>query len=332
MPAIGYSFSSEEFGPKRLVELAERAEQMGFEYGLISDHFHPWITRQGHSPFVWPVIGGIAHATRNFAIGTGVTCPLIRIHPVIIAQAAATAACMMPGRFMLGLGTGENLNEHITGMRWPGPIERLEMLREAIELIRLMLKGGNHTRHGKHYTVQDAEIFTLPDQPPPLLIAAAGKEAAELAGQLGDGLVSTRPIKELVETFERTGGKGKPKYGQVTVCWAKREEDARRTAFEIWPTAALSGINQELPSPYYFEQAAKPVTEDKVAEEIPCGPDPRKHIGAIQEYVDAGFDHIYVHQVGPDQEGFMEFYRREILPHFSPIREGVPENGHASRA
>jgi G6PDH family F420-dependent oxidoreductase len=326
MAEIGYSFSSEEFGPNRLVDLARRAEDSGFGFGFISDHFHPWTTRQGHSPFVWPVIGGIAGATRNFALGTGVTCPLIRIHPAIIAQAAATSACMMPGRFMLGLGTGENLNEHVTGARWPGPIERLEMLREAIELIRMMLEGGNHTKHGKHYTVQDAEIFTLPASSPPILIAASGNDSAELAGECGDGLISTKPNKEVVEAFERAGGKGKPKYGQLTVCWAEREEDARRIAHEVWPNAALSGINQELPSPYYFEQAAKNVDASQVAERVICGPDPRRHVEAIEEYVKAGFDHIYVHQVGEDQEGFMQFYGREILDHFAKM------NGHRAES
>jgi G6PDH family F420-dependent oxidoreductase len=316
MPEIGYSLSSEEFGPNRLVELAKRAEDAGFGFGMVSDHFHPWIRRQGHSPFVWPVVGGIAQATRRFLLGTGVTCPLIRIHPAIIAQAAATAACMMQGRFMLGLGTGENLNEHVTGARWPGTIERLEMLREAIDLIRLLLNGGNHTRHGKHYTVQDAEIFTLPDTPLPILVAAANNDAAELAGEMGDGLVSTKPDKGMVEAFHRAGGSGKPKYGQLTVCWARTEADARRTAHEIWPTSALSGINQELPSPYYFEEAAKAVDEEQVAQRIICGPDPRKHIEAIQKYLDVGFDHIYVHQVGEDQEGFMQFYAHEILGQF----------------
>ena len=193
------------------------------------------------------------------------------------------------------------------------------MLREVIHLIRLMTTKGNHTRHGKHYTVQDAEIFTLPDNPPPILVAAANNDAAELAGEMGDGLVSTRPDKEVVEAFHRAGGRGKPKYGQLTVCWARNEADARHTAHEIWPTSALSGINQELPSPYYFEEAAKAVDEKQVAQRIICGPDPREHIEAIQKYLDAGFDHIYVHQVGEDQEGFMQFYRHEILGHFARL-------------
>lgn len=321
MLQIGYSFSSEEFGPQQLVEQARKVEDAGFTFGFISDHFHPWTRRQGHSPFVWPVIGAIANATKNLALGTGVTCPLFRIHPAIIAQAAATAACMMPGRFMLGLGTGENLNEHITGARWPDSIERLEMLREAIGLIRLLMDGKNHTRRGKHFRVHDAQLFTVPDELPPILIAAAGKEAAKLGTELGDGLISTRPNRELVEAFETAGGNGKPKYGQLTVCWARREDDARRTAREVWPTAAMSGVNTELPSPFFFEEATKVVTEEQVAQRIVCGPDPQKHIDAIQKYADAGFDHVYVHQVGPEQDGFMQFYRREILDHFARMNE-----------
>jgi coenzyme F420-dependent glucose-6-phosphate dehydrogenase len=317
MAEIGYALSSEEHSPNDLVRNAQRAEEIGFSFALISDHFHPWIDRQGHSPFVWSVIGGIAHATQRLRLGTGVTCPTIRIHPAIIAQAAATAAAMMPGRFFLGLGTGENLNEHILGDRWPSHDIRLEMLEEAVEVIRLLWQGGVQSYWGFHYTVENARLYTLPDELPPIMIAAGGPTAAEAAGQLGDGLISTAPDKELVKEFEAAGGAGKPHYGQLTVCWAQGEAQAKRTAYEIWPNAGLKGeLSQELPNPAHFEQAAKMINEEAVAQEVICGPDPERHVEGIKKFIDAGYDHVYIHQIGPDQEGFFQFYKQEILPRF----------------
>ena len=317
MTAVGYAIACEEHVPNDLVRYARRAEEVGFTFALISDHYHPWIDRQGQSPFVWSVIGGIAQVTQRLRLGTGVTCPTIRIHPAIIAQAAATAAAMMPGRFFLGVGSGENLNEHILGGYWPSADVRQEMLEEAIEVIRLLWQGGSQSHRGRYYTVENARLYTLPAEPPPLVVAAGGPRAAELAGRIGDGLVSTSPQGELVEQFEAAGGTGKPRYGQLTVCWARDEAEARRTAHEWWPNSAIKGeLGQELPLPRHFEQAAGMVSEDDVAEAIPCGPDPERHIGAIRQFVEAGFDHVYIHQVGPDQEGFFQFYEREVLPHF----------------
>ena len=317
MAEIGYAISSEEHAPRDILHHARRAEEAGFPFALISDHFHPWVDRQGHSPFVWSVLGGIAHATERLRIGTGVTCPMIRIHPAIIAHATATIAAMMPGRFFLGVGTGENLNEHILGDRWPPHDVRSEMLEEAVAVIRLLWQGGEQTHRGRHYTVENARLYTLPEEPPPIMVAGSGPRAARLAGRIGDGLINTAPDAEVRETFERAGGAGKPRYAQMTVCWAADEAQARRTAFEIWPNGGLKGeLSQELPTPAHFEQAAKLVTEEMVAEEVVCGPDPEPHIAKIQAYVDAGYDHIYVHQVGPDQEGFFRFYEREILPRF----------------
>ncbi len=319
---IGYALSSEETSPNDLVDFAVRAEDSGFSFALISDHFHPWIDAQGQSPFVWSVIGGIARATRKLRLGTGVTCPTVRIHPAIIAQAAATSACMMPGRFFLGVGSGEKLNEHITGSRWPEVDVRLEMLAEAVEVIRLLWEGGNKSHHGRHYTVENARIYTLPDEPIPLYVAAGGEKAGELAGKIGDGLIGTSPGPHM-EAFDRAGGREKPKYGQITVCYASGEAEARRTALEWWPNAALDGeLNQELPSPGHFKQATSWVDEDAIAGRIICGPDPQKHIDRLREYADGGFTHIYVHQVGPDQEGFFEFYEREILPRMVPATAG----------
>ena len=314
---LGYAMSSEEHRPNDLVRHARQAEEAGFTFALISDHYHPWVERQGQSPFVWGVIGGIAQATERLRLGTGVTCPTIRIHPAIIAQAAATAASMMPGRFFLGVGTGENLNEHILGDRWPAHDLRLEMLEEAIAVIRQLWQGGTQTFRGRFYTVENARVYTLPEEPTPIMVAASGPKAAEAAGRLGDGFIGTSPQAELLQTFDGAGGAGKPRYGQLTVCWAPDEATARRTAHEWWPNAGLQGeLSQDLPTPAHFQQASQLVTEEMIAESIVCGPDPQRHIEQIQQYFDAGYDHVYVHQVGPDQEGFFDFYAREIVPRF----------------
>jgi coenzyme F420-dependent glucose-6-phosphate dehydrogenase len=310
---IGYALSSEEHRPLDLVEDAQRAEVAGFEFALVSDHFHPWIDRQGHSPFVWSLLGGMALRTQRMEIGTGVTCPTIRIHPAIIAQAAATSAAMLPGRFFLGVGTGENLNEHILGDRWPSASERLAMLEEAVEVMRELWRGEVSSFDGEFYRVEDARIYTLPEDPIRVLVAAAAPDAAELAARVGDGLVTTAPDAELVQAYESAGGDG-PKIGQLTVCWAESEEDARRTAHEIWPIAGLKGpLNQELPLPSHFEAASEMVTEDDIAQTVVCGPDPARHLEGIEEFAKAGFDHVYVHQIGANQESFIDFYQREVL-------------------
>ena len=312
---LGYALSAEEHAPLALVEHARLAEQAGFNFALISDHFHPWIDEQGESPFVWSVLGGIALATRSLRIGTGVTCPMIRIHPAIVAQAAATTAAMFPGRFFLGVGTGENLNEHVLGDRWPPTFVRREMLRESIELMRELWQGELTSHRGTHYVVENARLYTLPDEPIQVMVAAGGPEAAELAGEVGDGLVTTAPDAELVETFQQAGGRDKERFAQVTVCWAEKEDDAVETALRVWPNAGLRGtLAQELPLPSHFEQAAEMVTREAIAEMIACGPDPERHLAAIREYVEAGYDRIYVHQVGADQQGFLRFYEREIMP------------------
>jgi G6PDH family F420-dependent oxidoreductase len=317
MVELGYALSSEEHPPNDLVGFAHCAEESGFRFALVSDHFHPWLDRQGHSPFVWSVIGGIAQATRRLRVGTGVTCPIMRYHPTIVAQAAATSAAMMPGRFFLGVGTGENLNEHILGKGWPSAPVRLEMLTEAIEIIRLLWSGGEHSFDGAYFTVDHARVYTLPDELPPLYVAASGKAAAELAGRVADGLVTTKPDPGVVDAFGSAGGVNKPRYGQVTVCWASDEKKALKTAKQWWASAAVPGeLSQELPLPRHFEQALETVRDADVVKAVVCGPDPESHRRAIREFVDAGVEHVYVHQVGPDQAGFFEFYRREILPSF----------------
>ena len=328
MVNIGYAISSEEHAPNDIVEHARRAEEIGFPYALISDHFHPWVPKQGHAPFVWGVIGGIAQATKTLRLGTGVTCPMIRIHPAIIAQAAATAACMMPGRFFLGVGTGERLNEHVLGDHWPSHEVRMEMLEESIEVIRHLWQGGTRSFRGDYYEVENARIYTLPDELPPIVVAASGPEAGELAGRIGQGLVCTAPDAEIVGAFDKGGGKGKPKYGKMTVCYHPSEQEAKKTAYEWWPNAGLKGaLSVEVALPEHYEEAAKVVTPDDVAKHVLCAPDAEKHVAKIEEYVKAGYDHVYVHQVGPDQESFFRFYEQEVLPRF---RDKELRKGHAA--
>ncbi len=315
MTAIGYTLSSEEHRAPELVAHAARAEEVGFEFASISDHFHPWVDRQGNSPFVWGVLGAVAEATEEIELITGVTCPTTRIHPAIVAQAAATAASLLPGRFSLGVGSGENLNEHVLGDRWPGVVERQERLAEAIEVMRRLWSGKLVSHRGRHFTVENARLYSLPDEPPPVLVAVAGEQSADLAADLGDGLIGTSPVAETIERFRRRGGEGRPTYGQLHVCWAESEEEARRTALKWWPNGAVSGSYfLELPLPAHFEEAAELVGEEEIAANVVCGPDPARHLEAIREYVEAGYDHVYVHQVGPDQEGFFDFYEREVLP------------------
>jgi G6PDH family F420-dependent oxidoreductase len=317
MVEIGYALSSEEHSPSDLVRFARRAEQAGFTFALISDHYHPWTAKQGQSPFVWGVIGGIASTTERLRLGTGVTCPIIRMHPAIVAHAAATAAAMMPGRFFLGVGAGENLNEHVVGRKWPPADVRYQKLEEAVEVIRLLWEGGMKTYRGRHFVVENAQLFTLPKQAPDIYVAAGGEKAAALAARIGDGLITAGDEEKVIRKFNAVGGKSKPKYSQITVCWAKTEKEARKTAFEIWPIAGMAWpLLTELALPSYFGEVADTLTEDKVAESIVCGPDPDKHIDAIEKCVSSGSDHVYVHQVGRNQEGFLSFYQNEVLPHF----------------
>jgi len=318
MTTIGYSLSTEEHRPEELVRFACRAEQVGFGYAAISDHFHPWIEAQGNSGFVWSILGAIAQATSTLELGTSVTCPTFRYHPAIVAQAAATIASLMPGRFFLGVGTGEALNEHITGERWPPYDLRAERLEEAIAIIRALWTGKEITHRGTHFVTEKARLYTLPPELPPLYVAAGGPKAAALAGRLGDGLIDYTADAQVVEGFRAAGGDGKPRYVQMNVCWAEDEAAARRTAREICGNVALKGdLGQVLSYPAEYEQAITMLSEDDVAEVITCGPDPERHVAAIQASLDAGFDHVHVYQVGPDQEGFFRFYEREILPRFA---------------
>ena len=312
---FGYKLACEEHSPSALVCYAKQAEDAGFTFAMLSDHYHPWIAEQGQSPFVWSVIGSIAQATEQLRVGTGVTCPLMRMHPAIVAQAAATVAALLPGRFMLGVGTGESLNEHILGDYWPPGATRRAMLEEAVALIRLLWQGGLRSHQGQYYTVENAQLYTLPELLPPVLIAASGTRSAHMAGRLGDGLITAGVHTKLVDRFIAAGGAGKPRYTELNVCWAPEEAEARRLAHTRWPIAGMQGaLLSDLRLPSHFAQAASTITEEEIAQAVICGPDPARHIAAITQAAEAGYTHVWVHQIGPDQAGFFQFYAYEVLP------------------
>ncbi|MGN9784133.1 TIGR03557 family F420-dependent LLM class oxidoreductase [Nonomuraea sp. ZG12] len=314
MTTFRYFLSCEEHGPQELVRQAKAAERAGFEALWISDHFHLWLDEQGQSPFVWSVIGALAEAT-SLPITTAVTCPLIRVHPAIIAQAAATTAALTGGRFRLGVGTGEALNEHVIESRWPPAAERLDMLEEAVDLMRKLFTGELVSHHGRHYDVDTARLYTLPDEPPPIYMSGFGDKSIELAGRIADGYISTGPSAESIAKFHKAGGAGKPSMGGLKACYAADEATARRTVHRLWPTQGIKGeAAQILPLPRHFEQLAETVTEEQAVGGTPCGPDPEVHVRALRAYVDAGFDEVYVSQIGAEQDAFFDFYQRQVLP------------------
>jgi G6PDH family F420-dependent oxidoreductase len=316
MLELGYHLSSEEHPAPDLVGYARRAEEAGFAYAVISDHFHPWTRRQGQSPFAWTVLGAIAQATRRLRVGTAVTAPIRRMQPYLVAQAAATVATLLPGRFFLGAGTGEDLNEHVTGAWWPTADVRREMLEEAVGLIRELWSGRTVEHRGRHYTVVGARIYSRPAEPPPIVIAVGGSRAATLAGRIGDGMVGVSPVAELTRSFADAGGGDRPCYGQLDVCVAETAAESRRIARAQWaaPAAIPRRLLTELRLPGEFEEVAELVGEDEIAERIVSGADPDEHVERIEAYVQAGFDHVHVHQVGDDQMAFFRFYEREVLP------------------
>jgi G6PDH family F420-dependent oxidoreductase len=313
MVSLGYFLSCEEFGPRELVQQARLAEEAGFERLWISDHYHPWSAAQGQSPFVWSVIGALSEAT-SLPITTAVTCPTVRIHPAVIAQAAATAAVQTQGRFVLGVGSGEALNEHILGDRWPPIGVRLQMLEEAIEVIRKLHTGKLITHRGEHYTVEDAQIYTLPEQPVPIYVSGFGPQATRLAARAGDGYINVVPNAKLIAEFRSHGGDDKPVQAGMKVCYGPDEQDAVATAHRLWGNTMLPGhLGQILPNPRDFEQAMK-VSPGEVGAAIPCGPDPGRYVESAQEYLDAGVDELYVQQIGPDQQAFFEFWASKVAP------------------
>ncbi len=317
MLRIGYTLSSEEFDPITLTRLGQMAEDEGFSFLGVSDHFHPWIDKQGQSPFVWNVIGALSQVTKTANVFMGVNCPIIRYHPAIIAQAAATSQYQLQGRFVLGVGTGENLNEHIVGAGWPPIHIRQEMLTEAIFIMRLLWEGGYKSFKGDYYHIDAARIYTLPKNPIPIIISGMGSKSALLAAELGDGLVTTVPDEKLITIFERNGGRDKPKYAQMTVCFDQSSDRAKEILKKTWPLSGIpKPLNTELRLPRDFESTSKLVRIEDVSKNVPTGADTEAILQAMQKYIDTGFDHIYIHNIGPNQEQFIKFFSKEILPKF----------------
>jgi G6PDH family F420-dependent oxidoreductase len=308
---LGYFLSSEEHGPGELVRQASMAADAGFEALWISDHFHPWNDAQGQSPFVWSVIGAVSQVC-DLPVTTAVTCPTVRIHPAIIAQAAATSALLLNGRFQLGVGTGEALNEHILADRWPAEDVRLEMLEEAVEVIRALWTEDRVDHHGLHYDVEDARLYSRPDQPPPVYVSGFGPKSIEVAARIGDGFVTTKPSADDIQAYRDAGGTGPVEAG-TKVCWAPTEDEGVQTAHRLWSTSGVPGeLSQVLPSPRHFEQASQLVTPEATAASVPCGPDPERHAEAIRKYAEAGVDVLAVAQMGPAQEEFMDFFTSKV--------------------
>jgi G6PDH family F420-dependent oxidoreductase len=309
---FGYKLMAEGFGPKELIRQAVRAEEAGFDFVEISDHFHPWLEEQGHSPFAWNVLSAIAVQTSRIGLATGVTCPSVRYHPAIVAQAAATLAIISDDRFTLGIGAGERLNEHVVGQGFPSVRGRHERLVEALDIINLLWQGGYQSYEGKHLNLEDARIFDLPERLPLIAVAAGGKDAAKLAATHGSGLFATEPRKDLVEAYTSAGGKG-PRYAEVPMAWAPTAEAGIEEAHKTsrWALAGWK-VMAELPNPVNFDASAQYVRPEDVAEQFVNGPDPAPYLEKIKTYTDAGFDHIVLQNAGPDPDGFMDFFAKEL--------------------
>ncbi|EJW10286.1 glucose-6-phosphate dehydrogenase [Rhodovulum sp. PH10] len=314
MLQIGYKLMSEEHGPAELVRNAVRAEEAGFDFAAISDHFLPWIEEQGHAPFAFAVLGAIAQATERLGLMTAVTCPTMRYHPAIVAQATATLALLSDDRFTLGLGAGERLNEHVIGAGWPGRVERHERLAEALDIVQGLLSGEIENYRGKHLQLDHAWLFDRPKRKPSVVLAAGGPQAARLAGRKADGLVATEARSDLIEAYDAAGGHGS-RYCEISLCWAASEGEARATAHKYFRWSAAGWpVMAELPDPEGFAAASESVTPDDIAELVSCGPSADAHLAAIDKYVSAGFDHVILTQIGPQQAEFCDFFRKSLAP------------------
>lgn len=315
MVQIGYTMMTEQAGPRELVNHVVHAEDIGFDFSVTSDHAFPWLRSQGHSPYAWSVLGAAAQATTEIPLMTYVTCPTMRYHPAVVAQKAATLQLLSDGRFRLGLGSGENLNEHIVG-DWPPADVRIDMLREAVEIIRALFRGEHVSRRGGHFIVESAKLWDGPDTAPPIGIAASGGRSCRLAGELGDVLVATEPKSALVEAFDRAGGSGKPRVGQLPVCYDTDRDRAVQRAHDQfrWFSGGWK-VNSELPHPDSFDAATRYVRPEDVAKSIPCGDDPQAVVEAVRQFTDAGFTEVALVQIGGDtQHDFLEWAGTELLP------------------
>ena len=317
MTSFGYTMMGEQSGPRQLVDNLVAAERAGFDFSVISDHFQPWLESQGHAPYAWSVLGAAAQATERIGLMTYVTCPTIRYHPAIVAQKAATMQILSGGRFRLGLGAGENLNEHVVGKGWPSVGARHEMLLEAVEIIRALFENGDRVSYrGRHFELESAQLWDLPDQPVPIGVAVSGPDSCRLAGEQADLMIAVEPKPELGRMFDEAGGGGKPRVGQVALAYDRDRDAAVRRAHAQFRWFGLGWkVNADLPNPESFEGATQFVTEDQVAEQLACGPELDEHLSKIKPYIDAGFDEIALVQIGGDEQSeFIRWADDELLP------------------
>lgn len=315
MVKIGYTMMTEQAGPKDLVAHVVHAEEVGFDFSVTSDHYFPWLDAQGHASYAWSVLGAAAQATSRIPLMTYVTCPTMRYHPAVVAQKAATVQLLSDGRFRLGLGSGENLNEHVVGGGWPAADVRQEMLGEAVEIIRALFAGGYVDHHGTHFDVESAKLWDLPDRPPPIGIAVSGRQSCALAGRLADLVIATEPEGELLTEFDRHGGTGKPRVGQLPVSYDPDWGVAVARAHEQfrWFGGGWK-VNSELPGTAGFAGATRFVRPEDVAESIPCGDDVDAFVDAVRPFVEAGFTEVALIQIGGEtQHAFLDWARENLL-------------------
>jgi G6PDH family F420-dependent oxidoreductase len=319
MTSFGYTMMTEQSRPDQLVRDVQMAEAAGFDFSVTSDHYQPWLDAQGHSGYAWSILGAAAQATERIGLMTYVTCPILRYHPAVVAQKAATMQILSAGRFRLGLGAGENLNEHVVGQRWPAVGTRHEMLSEAVDIIAALFDAAASSTvnyRGKYYDVEQAKLWDLPDERVPIGIAVSGRDSCALAGRKADLLVAVEPKRELIEMFEEAGGAGKPKVGQIALAYDTDRETAIQRAHEQFRWFGLGWkVNADLPNPESFEAATQFVTPEQVAEALGCGADVEEHVETIRPFVDAGFTEVALVQIGADQQAdFIGWAERELLP------------------
>jgi G6PDH family F420-dependent oxidoreductase len=315
--SFGYTMMCEQSGPRQLVRDVRQAEEAGFDFSVISDHYQPWLDSQGHSPYAWSVLGAAANATERIGLMTYVTCPTIRYHPAVVAQKAATMQILSGNRFRLGLGAGENLNEHVVGKGWPSVGVRHGMLEEAIDVIAALFDGEGTVNHrGRYFDVETAKLWDLPDERVQIGVAVSGRDSCALAGRKADLMIGTEPKRELGEMFDEAGGAGKPRVGQIAVCYDPDEQAGVRRAHDQFRWFGFGWrVNADLPNPEGFDAAARFVTPEDVAGSIACGPDVGRHVEAVKPYLDAGFDEVAFVQIGAEsQQPFIEWAGRELLP------------------
>ena len=314
---LGYTMMTEQAGPKDLVRHVVGAEEVGFDFAVSSDHFFPWLDEMGHSPNAWVTLGAAAQATSRIDLMTYVTCPIIRYRPAVVAQQAATLQLLADGRFTLGLGSGENLNEHVVGEGWPPVAVRHEMFAEAVQIIRELLTADGYTTfHGDHYSVDGGRLWDRPEGGVPIGIAVSGERSVQLAGEFGDVLIATEPRPELVQGFDAAGGAGKPRVAQMPICYDTDRDAAVTRAHALFRWFGLGWkVNADLPGTAGFAAASQFVREEDVAGSIPCGDDVDAVIEAARAYADAGFTHLALVQIGGDhQQPYLEWTEKSLMP------------------